>query len=148
MKVTIKNINGGKEQVIIECERVTPDIEDIRCYAESKGTSLCGTADGDRHERFELEQVYYFEAVDEKVFACTDNKVYQIKQRLYEVEKTYAGCHFVRCSKSAVINLMLLESISPALNGRFFAHMKNGEKVIISRQYAKEVKNRVFTSNE
>lgn len=147
MKVTIKNINGGKEQVIIECEKITPDIEDIRSYAESKGTSLCGTADGERQERFELEQICYFEAVDEKVFAYTDKKVYQIKQRLYEVEQTYAHCHFARCSKSAVINLMLLESISPALNGRFFAHMKNGEKIIISRQYAKEVKKRVFATD-
>ena len=31
---------------------------------------------------------------------------------------------------------MQLDSISPALNGRFYAHMKNGEKLVISRQYA------------
>ena len=42
----------------------------------------------------------------------------------------------MRCSKSVVLNLMKLDSISPALNGRFFAHMKNGEKLMISRQYA------------
>ena len=38
------------------------------------------------------------------------------------------------------MNLMLLDSISPALSGRFFAHMKNGEKLMISRQYAPHIK--------
>ena len=56
--------------------------------------------------------------------------------RLYEIASAYEAYHFVRCSKSIVLNLMLLNNISPALNGRFYAHMKNGEKLIISRQYA------------
>lgn len=132
------------EQVIIECVRVTPDIEDIRSYVLTKETALTGTADGQRLERFRLEDVYYFEALDEKVFACTKEKVYELKVRLYEIEQTYAPLHFVRCSKSVVLNLMLLDSISPALNGRFFAHMKNGEKLIISRQYAPALKRAVI----
>lgn len=141
MKVSIRKIPPGKaEQVIIECVRVSPDIEDIRSYVLTKGTGLSGRADGQRLERFRLEDVYYFEALDEKVFACTMDKVYELKARLYEVEQTYAPFHFVRCSKSVVLNLMLLDSISPALNGRFFAHMKNGEKLIISRQYAPVLK--------
>ena len=87
-----------------------------------------------------MENVYYFEAVDEKVFAYTKEAVYEIKARLYEVEQAYEKRHFIRCSKSVILNLMLLDSISPALNGRFFAHMKNGEKIIISRQYAPRLK--------
>lgn len=31
-----------------------------------------------------------------------------------------------------------------ALNGRFYAHMKNGEKLIISRQYAPVLKKRIL----
>lgn len=91
-------------------------------------------------ERFKLENIYYFEALDEKVFAYTENKVYEIKARLYEVERSYTAFHFIRFSKSVVLNIMLLDSISPALNGRFFAHMKNGEKLMISRQYAPSLK--------
>ena len=74
------------------------------------------------------------------MFACADKQVYEIKMRLYEAETAYREYHFVRCSKSVVLNLMKLESISPALNGRFFAHMKNGEKLMISRQYAGALK--------
>lgn len=68
--------------------------------------------------------------------------------RLYELEQAYAGCHFLRCSKSMVLNLMQMDGISPALNGRFFAHMKNGEKIIISRQYVPRLKQIVMGKRE
>lgn len=137
MKVLIRNVAiPDDERVIIECIRVTPEIEEIRACALSKGEGLCGIANGQRLERLSLEDIYYFEAVDEKLFACTDGEVYEIKRRLYEVERAYERYYFVRCSKSVVLNLMRLGSISPALNGRFTANMKNGEKLIISRKYA------------
>jgi len=137
MKVLVKKIaKKEEEQVVIECVRVTPEIDAIRSYALTKGTELSGYTDGQCLKRFRLEDVYYFEALDEKLFAYTKENVYEVKARLYEVAAAYEKHHFARCSKSVVLNLMLLDSISPALNGRFFAHMKNGEKIIISRQYA------------
>lgn len=148
MRVIIKKIaEKEKEQVVIECVEVTQEISEIEAYAESKGTILNGTVDGQFIKQFALKEVFYFEAIDEKVFAYTEDTVYELKQRLYEVEQTYAKYHFVRCSKSVVLNLMLLDGISPALNGRFFAHMRNGEKLMISRQYASHIKQIVMGGN-
>lgn len=145
MKVSIRKIEAlSEEQVIIECVRVTPEIEEIRALALAKGEGLAGIADGGTMERIALEDVYYFEAVDEKCFACTESKVYEIRQRLYEAEKAYRDHYFVRCSKSVVLNLMKLNSISPALAGRYTAYMRNGEKLIISRKYAPDVIQRVM----
>lgn len=144
MKVHIRQINDKADEcLIIECVEVTPDIESIRSYALTKGTSLTGSADN-RIYQFNLSDVYYFEAVDERVFAYTKSNSYELKIRLYELENAYADKHFIRCSKSFVINLMKLESISPALNGRFMAHMKNSEKIIISRQYVPDMKRAVL----
>ena len=149
MKVSIRKIpDRRKEQVIIECVEVTQEIKDIKAYASLKGRELSGITDRQHMVRFRLEDVYYFEALDEKVFAYTKEQVCEVKMRLYEAEKLYKAYHFVRCSKSVVLNLMLLESISPALNGRFFAHMKNGEKLMISRQYAPELKRIVMGEEE
>lgn len=148
MKVEIRKITQKeKEQVIIECVEITPEIKDIHSYCLAKGKELSGVLD-DHLFRFRLEDVYYFEAVDEKVFAYARDKVYEVKMRLYEVEEAYREYHFIRCSKSVVLNLMLLESISPALNGRFLAHMKNGEKIMISRQYVPELKQVVMGKEE
>ena len=148
MRVIIKKIaEKEKEQVVIECVEVTQEISEIEAYAESKGTILNGTVDGQFIKQFALKEVFYFEAIDEKVFAYTEDFVYELKQRLYEVEQAYARYHFVRCSKSVVLNLMLLDGISPALNGRFFAHMRNGEKLMISRQYTSHIKQIVMGGN-
>ena len=144
MKVRIKQIgNKADECLIIECVDVTPDIESIRSFALTKGMTLTGSAD-ERIYQFDLSNVFYFEAVDERVFAYTKARTFELKIRLYELEKAYADRHFVRCSKSFIINLMKLESISPALNGRFTAHMKNAEEIIISRQYVPEIKRAVL----
>lgn len=144
MKVHIKQIsNKADECLIIECVEITSDIESIRSFALTKGTTLTGNID-ERIYQFNLSDVFYFEAVDERVFAYTKNKSYELKIRLYELENAYSDKHFVRCSKSFIINLMKLDSISPALNGRFTAHMKNGENVIISRQYVPEIKRAVL----
>ena len=148
MRVNIHKIEKKEdEQVLIECVDMTPEVRDIYSYVTSKGEELSGWKDG-KLCRFSLRGVYYFEAIDQKVFAYTKQAVYEIKQRLYMVEDAYRSYHFIRCSKSMVINLMLLEGISPALNGRFFAHMKNGESVMISRQYVPKLKDAVMGEKE
>lgn len=149
MRVSIRKIlNKKEEQVIIECVEITSEIKDIYSYVHHRGVELSGIVEGQYRKKFCLEDVYYFEALDEKVFAYTKSQVYEIRMRLYEVEKLYKTHHFIRCSKSVVLNLMLLDSISPALNGRFFAHMKNGEKLIISRKYVPQLKEVVMGGNE
>lgn len=140
MNVRIRPIKHIEDEcLIIECVEVTADIESIQAYALTKGKTLIGST-GDRIYRFDLPDVLYFEAVDERVFAYTERRPYELKLRLYEVEQAYRHQHFIRCSKSFVINLMQVESISPALNGRFHAHMKNKEIIVISRQYVPEIK--------
>jgi len=42
---------------------------------------------------------------------------------------------FLRISKSTIVNLSKVKSLTPSLSGRLEAALFNGEKVIISRQY-------------
>lgn len=144
MKVCIKQISDKENEcLIIECVEITPEIESIRSYALTSSTTLSGKFN-ERIYQFNLSDVFYFEAVDERVFAYTKSNWYELKIRLYELENAYSDKNFIRCSKSFIINLMKLESISPALNGRFMAHMKNKEKIIISRQYVSRLKRSVM----
>lgn len=144
MNVQINLINDKtNERVIIECIEITPDIDSIRSYALTKGLSLVGQIN-ERLYSFYLSEVIYFEAVDERVFAYTVNKVFELKIRLYELENAYKDKHFIRSSKSYIINLLLLDNISPALNGRFIAHMNNGQKIIVSRQYVSNLKRSIL----
>ncbi len=144
MKVRLQEINEKEnEEVVIHCVEVTPEVTEIFTFVQNKGTQINGLKDG-QLVRFSLEDVYYFEAVDEKVFAYTKNDIYDLQMRLYKVEELYESRYFIRCSKSVVLNLMMLEGISPALNGRFIAHMKNKEKLMITRGYVPKLKNAVI----
>ena len=140
MKVKIENVlTKQEEQVIIACVEMTPEFEDIKNYCLAKGNFLTGYANVSSQQQVHIKDILYVEAIGEKVFAYTKEKVFEIKQRLYALEAKLAPYKFIRCSKSFLICLLKIESIRPALNGRYLACMENGEEVIISRKYAKYV---------
>jgi len=90
-----------------------------------------------------IADVYYIESVDDRTFLYLEKDTYESKKRLYELEKVTDSFHFIRISKSVVVNLMKVDSIRPALNGRFLCKLKNGEEVIISRKYVQGLKDKL-----
>ena len=69
----------------------------------------------------------------EKYRGLCDNAV-------YELEEMLLGKHFLRVSKSTLLNLMKVSAIKPALNSRFTAVLFSGEQVVITRKYVPELK--------
>ena len=144
MRVFIKNVASAEdERVVLECVELTDDFRDIREYALMKGNMLSGYIE-DAAFQLNLSDIIYFEAVGEQVFAYTETELYEIKSRLYEIEKTYGNQMFMRCSKSIVANISQIESFRPAPDTRLIAKMKNGEEIVISRMYAKALKKRIL----
>ena len=87
-----------------------------------------------------VSDIFYIESVDNKTFIYCKNREYETKQKLYELEEILREKHFLRVSKSVLLNLMKVSSIKPALNSRFTAVLFSGEQVIISRKYVPELK--------
>lgn len=144
IRVNIKNVSSPEEeQVVIECVAMTQDFVDIKNYCLSKGNHLTGY-DNNTRRQIALDDILYFEAVGDKVFAYTSGEVFEVKKRLYELEESLAPLQFIRCSKAFLICLRKIESVRPALNGRYCARMTNGEDIIISRKYAQSVKHTIM----
>jgi DNA-binding LytR/AlgR family response regulator len=140
MRVRIENIqNKEEEHILIRCCKVNDEVLEIVSFIKSKSELLTGYNDAQIYQ-ISLHDVYYFEGVDNKVYAYMKNQVYEMKNKLYELEEMYSKRKFFRCSKSILINLLKIECVKPALNGRFTAKLLNGEQVIISRQYVPELK--------
>jgi len=145
MKVKINTVlSKEEEQVVIECVEMTPEFEDIKNYCLAKGTFLIGYTNASSQQHIKIENILYIESVGDNVFAYTEKNVFEIKKRLYELEKELADYKFIRCSKSFLICLLKVNSIRPALNGRYLACMENGEEVVISRKYAKIVRKTIM----
>nr|WP_274528510.1 LytTR family DNA-binding domain-containing protein [Paenibacillus piscarius] len=97
----------------------------------------------ERVSRIKLSDVYYFEAVDGKVYVYSENQVHEVKQKLYELEELCRDRGCFRASKSTILNIAKIESVRPSLSGRFTALLDNGERVVISRQYVPVLKKRL-----
>lgn len=140
MKVRIENINKSEEElVLIRCYKVSDEVTELVEFVRARDGMVSGY-DNSQIFQIALRDIYYFEGVDNKVYAYPKNHVYEIKSKLYELEEDYRKRKFFRCSKSILVNLMKIECVKPALNGRFTAKLLNGEQIIISRQYVPELK--------
>lgn len=143
MKITIQDLpEGAEEEIIIRCRGMDEQLLKL-IYALKSGREKLAVSKEDKIFQIAPSSVYYFEAVDNRVFACLEKEVYETKLKLYELEDRFFGTDFFRASKSVILNLARVESLSPAFNGRFEATMKNGEKLIISRQYAPLLKKKL-----
>lgn len=143
MKITIiDHADGEEDEIIIRCRHMDEQLLKL-IYAIKAGQEKITVLRGGDYFQVMPDEIYYFEAVDNKVFLYLEKEVYETKQKLYELEKQFQGTDFFRASKSCIVNLSKVKSLSPAFNGRFEAHMKNGEKVIISRQYVPALKEKL-----
>ena len=135
MKVTIEEIGRDQdEEIIIRCHEVNDDVLRLLKRFKNEGNPLLGY-DEDKIHRLRLADVYYFEAVDNKVFIYCRDKVFESKQKLYELEEMCEGKKFFRASKSIIINIAKISFVTPSISGRFEAKQDNGESVAVSRQY-------------
>lgn len=89
-----------------------------------------------------IENIYYAESVDKKTFIYTKDECYQTKKRLYELEEEL-NANFFRCSKSMIVNIRKIRNVRSELNGRMNAQLLNGETIIISRSYVRELKKKL-----
>ncbi len=144
MRVTIRTVDSKEaEQVVLECVRMNREFREIKDYCLSRDHALIAYEDH-RAKQIRYHEILYLEALEDRVFAYTQSGVYEIKSRLYELEELLRPYHFVRCSKAFIIHLLKVDSIYPALNGRYYARMVNGEDVMISRKYARKVKQMIM----
>lgn len=140
MQTKITKIEKDKPELLeIYCHTVSEEVREIVAFVKSRQGQLTGTVD-DRLYEIAVSDIFYIESVDNKGFIYTENKVYETRQKLYELEEILKEKHFLRVSKSMLLNLMKVDFIKPSLNSRFIAVLYSGEQVVISRKYVSELK--------
>jgi DNA-binding LytR/AlgR family response regulator len=143
MKIVIEDCNPGEEdQIIIRCKELNETLLKLISELKLGQKKFAGMKDGNII-MIEPSSVYYFEGVDNKVFMYCKQNVYETKLKLYEIEEEYSNTTFFRASKSVILNVSKIKSISPAYSGRFEALLFNGEKVVISRQYVPDLRKKL-----
>ena len=143
MKITIETPRPGEEdEIILRFATVDENILKLIQSLKTEKDMLTGYVD-DKIQKLALKDIFYFESVDNKVYAYTAKQVYEVHKKLYEIEEEYSNTDFLRISKATVVNVSKITYIRPMLNGRFEAKLRNDEKVIISRQYVPALKEKL-----
>lgn len=136
MKVKIvENSNLDEDIVTIECKKITDDVKSICEYIENYGLNIIGKLDGSKYF-LSLNDIFYFEAVDNHVFAYTIDLVYEITYKINELNELLSKSSFMQISRTIILNIDKIKKVSTLINGRILAVLENGEKQIITRAYA------------
>lgn len=142
MKVDFKLVSSAhQEEAVIRAVQKTEDIQAAIDILEH-GISSVMVFKEDKKYLCKMENIYYAESVDKKTFIYTKDECYQTKKRLYELEEEL-NANFLRCSKSLIVNIRKIKAVKSDLNGRMNVQLVNGETIIISRSYVKDLKRKL-----
>lgn len=142
MQVNYKQVSSIDEEIAeIKAVEKTAEIESAIELLQSGTQSIAVIKDGETH-LCRINAIYYIESVDKRTYIYTKDNCYETKLRLYELEEKL-GIFYARCSKAMIINLKKIKSVSSEISGRMNAILLNGESVVISRSYVKEIKRRL-----
>ena len=111
----------------------------IPCYSKKELVELA------KEKNIYEKYPFYFgeRPIDDMMSSIAGDVQDKVREKLYTLEGMLPVESFMRASKSAILNLNKVKSLSPAFGGRFEAVLDNGEKTIISRQYVPVLKERL-----
>lgn len=105
MKITITEPGEGEEdEIIVRCRHMDQQLLKL-IYAVKAGREKITALQAGNYFQVAPEEIYYFEAVDNKVFLYLEKEVYETRMKLYELQEIFQGTDFFRASKSCIVNL-------------------------------------------
>lgn len=136
MNIRVEYTQNNEKEIIIRCNEEDEEVRQIKSLLEFKYQKLTGICENQTY-LFLPSEVYYFECVDNKIFAYLKQRVCSVTYSLEKLEKLLEYQEFFRCSKAMILNMNYIQKFQSAMGNRITATLANGEEVVISRHYAK-----------
>lgn len=143
MKLQIEEISDLEEtEILIKCKKIDDKINRISNYIRTSYITINGKTDGESYV-INLDDVYYFEAFENRVFAYVEKNVYEVNYKLQELVDLLKRTTFIQTARTIILNINKIEKVSTLVNGRISAVLVNGDKMIITRVYARDFKKKL-----
>ena len=143
MKISIHTDDRvGDTEIDITCRQLTPEIERVLATLRILQEQLM-VSKGEEIVILDVSAILYIESVDRKTFVYTKDTVYESKLKLYEIEARLCESGFIRANKSCLIQIRQIKSLRSDLDRRIRVTFESGEQILVSRQYADELKKRL-----
>ena len=143
MKLQIDQIPTLEEtEILIKCREIDSKINKISNYIRTSYITLIGKIEGEQFV-LNLDDIFYFEAVENKVFAYVEKEVYEVNYKIQELVEMLSRTSFIQTARTIILNINKIEKVSTLVNGRISAVLINGEKMIITRVFSHSFKNKL-----
>ena len=143
MKIKIdENSKYEDIEVIINCSKKDERVERIVKAIETNSYNIIGKIEGEEYI-LKLDDIYYFEAVDNKVFAYCEREIYEVYYKIFDLSELLSTTYFLQTSRTLILNIKKIQKVKTLVNGRILAVLNNGEKTIITRVYAQNFKQKL-----
>ena len=143
MKIVIKiDENISETEIQVSCKQLTEEVENMIATLRIMNEQMFVHKDQETY-LLDVSRISYIESVERKSFVYTEDDVYESKLKLYEMEEKLCQLGSFRISKSCLLNLKFIRSIRNDVERRLRLTLSNGEQVLVSRQYAEEIKRRL-----
>ncbi|MDF2595526.1 MAG: response regulator of the LytR/AlgR family [Clostridia bacterium] len=143
MKIQIEVDKKIKEnEVIIRCSELSEEIRVLQTMLDELlfRRKPITFYKGETEYYLSLEEILFFDTAESGVCAHTTHQIYNVKYKLYELEELLPG-YFMRISKSAILNINHIYSITHSLSSSSKVEFQNTHKqVYVSRYYYKPLK--------
>ncbi|HHT05825.1 MAG TPA: LytTR family transcriptional regulator [Hydrogenispora sp.] len=140
MRIIARKVDNQPLTVIVEYPVLDEKARKVLQWVHQLDIQFVGKID-DKLLKIGLDEIYYFETVERKVFIYTKEEVFQLQGSITDVERMMMDSDLVRVSRTCIINTDHLQEIRQLKNSRLEATMDNNEKIIVSRKYLREIKN-------
>lgn len=148
MKVKIEIDTGLAEaEVVIKCGQLDESIVNLQNYIAqlSNGERQLSLIRGDTEYYVPVKEIYFFETEGKTIQAHTAEQIFETTHKLYELEEVLPGS-FMRISKSTIVNLDYIYSITRNLTASSVVEFKgSNKKALVSRSYYKALTERLRT---
>ena len=139
MRVEQRQVKDQPLTVIVEYPEYDKSVDNLINKIKNMSISFTGKSDG-KTVSIDISDIYYIENVERKIFLYSKKDIYRYDGSMADIDSSISETDLVRISRTCFMNVSHLKEIMQIKNSHLEAVMDNGEKLIVSRKYLKDIK--------
>ncbi len=142
MKLLVEHGDYDENELVLRCKTLDDECLEVLALLRERGAKLVAFKEGQTHI-IQPADVCYAEAVDGKTFLYTADMVLETSQSLSLLQEKHEDRGLIRIGKSQLVNLYHVGTLKSLPNSRIEITLKNGERLIASRHYVQNLKEKL-----
>lgn len=139
MRVEQRQVKDQPLTVIVEYPEYDKSVDNLINKIKNMSISFTGKSDG-KTVSIDISDIYYIENVERKIFLYSKKDIYRYDGSMADIDSSISETGLVRISRTCFMNVSHLKEIMQIKNSHLEAVLDNGEKLIVSRKYLKDIK--------